>query len=295
MVFKPNDFLQPTSSEEVCDLLAKYGKHARIIAGGTAIYELAKRGLADEVEALISLSKLRLKYVLGDEHGLHIGALTTLSEFMSSDQIRNDTSIRILDEALHEIRPVQVREVGTVGGEICTSLPLLDLPTALLAVETQVVIQGPSGRRNVALEEFLVDFFLNTLRKGEFMIEALIPPQPTRCGAAFMKFGRTAYDFNLVTVGVRMSFDGENACSEARIFLGGVGRVPFRAVSSEAKLKGSAIDEQSIVRAIDALGQFKVIPQIHGDADYKREIAKVLLRDCIKRASQRALRVNIDG
>lgn len=292
MVFRPTDFFQPESSEEVCELLSKYGKHARIIAGGTAIYELAKRGLADEVQQLISLRKLPLKYVRGDAEGLHVGAAISLSEFLDSDQVRSVPSMRILSEALHEIRPVQVRAVATVGGEICTSLPLLDLPTALLAVDTRVVIQGPKGRRSIPLEQFLVDFFLNALRKGEFMIEALVPLQPPRSGATFMKFGRTAYDFNLVNVGVRLALDDKGICSEARIFLGGVGRVPMRVESSEAELRGKRVEDRVMYRAVEAIGEFKVIPQIHGAAEYKRDIAKVMLRESLKRASERALSVS---
>ena len=292
MVFKPSDYFQPTTPEEVCELLSKYGKHARILAGGTAIYELAKRGLADEVKEIISLRKIPLRYVRRDGEGLHVGSATTLADLMAAEQTRNDPSMLVLMEALHEIRPMQVRAVATVGVEICTSLPLLDLPTALLAVDTEVVIQGPTGRRTILLEEFLVDFFLNTLGKGEFMIEALIPTQPAHCGAAFMKFGRTAYDFNLVNAGVRLALDAKRVCMDPRIFLGGVGRVPFRAASSENELRGSEIDGQSISRAVEALGQFKALPQIHGDAEYKRDLAKVLLRDCIKRASERSLVVS---
>jgi len=292
MVFKPSDYFQPSTPEEVCELLSKYGKHARIIAGGTAIYELAKRGLADEVKEIISLRKVPLRYVRRDGEGLHVGSATTLADLMTAEQTRNDPSMLLLMDALHEIRPMQVRAVATVGGEICTSLPLLDLPTALLAVEAEIMIQGPTGRRTVPLEEFLVDFFLNTLGKGEFVIEALIPTQPARCGAAFMKFGRTAYDFNLVNVGVRLTFEAKRVCTDSRIFLGGVGRVPFRATSSENELRGSGIDERSVSHAVEALGQFKALPQIHGGPEYKRDLAKVLLRECIKRSSERSLVVS---
>jgi CO/xanthine dehydrogenase FAD-binding subunit len=107
-----------------------------------------------------------------------------------------------------------------------------------------------------------------------------------------MKFGRTAYDFNLVNIAVRLTFDAKRLCTDSRIFLGGVGRVPFRATSSENELKASEIDGRSISRAVEALGQFKALPQIHGDAEYKRDIAKVLLRECIKRASKRSLDVS---
>jgi len=289
MVFKPTDCFEPSTIDEVCELLLQYGKHARIIAGGTAIYELAKRGLADEVKQLISLRSVPLRYVRRDEEGLHVGATTTLAEFMTASVVVADASMRVLSEALHEIRPMQIQAVATVGGEICTSLPLLDLPPALLAVDAAVVIQGKKGRRTIPLGDFLVDFFLTALEKGEFMVEALIPKQPERSSSAFLKFGRTAYDFNLVNVACRLAFASKGTCSDVRIFLGGVGRVPLRALEVENELKGSSIDDPSISRAVSSLKMFKAIPQIHGDSEYKRDVALVLVRECLKRVAERAM------
>jgi len=289
MVFKPTDYFEPSTLSEVCELLLQYGKHARIIAGGTAIYELAKRGLADEVKQLISLRSVPLRYVRRDEEGLHVGATTTLAEFMTASELVADASLLVLSEALHEIRPMQVQTVATVGGEICTSLPLLDLPPALLAVDAAVVIQGKKGQRTIPLRNFLVDFFLNALEKGEFMVEVFVPKQPERSSSAFLKFGRTAYDFNLVNVACRLAFAANGTCSEARIFLGGVGRVPLRAVASEEDLKGERVDEKSISRAVGSLEKFRAIPQIHGDPEYKRDVALVLVRECLKRVAERAM------
>jgi carbon-monoxide dehydrogenase medium subunit len=284
MGFHPSDYFDPSTADEVCSLLTQYGKHARLIAGGTAIYELAKRGLADEVKQLISLRNLPLKYVLQDGEGLHIGATTSLADLARAVEIRADPSLRVVSEALSEIRPNQVRNVATIGGEICTSLPLLDLPPALLAVDTLLIVQGKGGKRSIPLSAFLVDFFLNALKPGEFLIEALVPKQPARSGSAFMKFGRTTYDFNLVNVATRLSLTSDNKCKDARIYLGGVGRVPIRATVSENELRGREIEDEAVDKASEALGAFKAIPQIHGDVEYKRDIARVLIRDCIKRA-----------
>lgn len=282
------DYFEPTTPEEVCGLLSQYGKQARVIAGGTAIYELAKRDMASEVKQLVSLRKVPLKYVRRDEQGLHVGATTPLAELAGSSEVNSDP-LQVLADALREIRPMQVRAVATVGGEICTSLPLLDLPPALLALDTIAIIQGESGRRTIPLNEFLVDFFLNALNRSEFLVEALIPKQPECSGSAFLKFGRTAYDFNLVNVATRLTLAQDGTCSDARIILGGVGRVPLRAAASENEIKGRRIDDETVARAAQALGEFKAIPQIHGDAGYKRDIARVLVRDCVRRAAERTL------
>lgn len=258
-----------------------------MIAGGTAIYELAKRGLADEVKQLISLRNLPLKYVSQDSDGLHIGTTTSLTELGRAPEIRENPALRVVAEALAEIRPNQIRNVATIGGEICTSLPLLDLPPALLAVDTILIVQGKDAKRRIPLTEFLVDFFLNALKPGEFLIEALIPKQPPDSASAFMKFGRTAYDFNLVNVATWISLTQNNTCKDVRIFLGGIGRIPVRAVASENELRGREVGDEVADKASLALGDFKIIPQIHGDAKYKQEIARVLIRDCVKRAIAR--------
>lgn len=289
MTFRPTDYFEPSTPEDVCGLLSQYGKHARVISGGTAIYELAKRGLADEVKQLISLRNVPLNYVRRDEHGLHVGSTMTLAELSEREEIRNEHSLQLLLESLQEIRPIQVKTVATVGGEICTSLPLLDFPSALLAVDAHVIIQGPKGRRSMALGDFLVDFFLNALESGEFLIETLIPKQPKHSGSAFMKFGRTAYDFNLVNVATRLTITPNEICSDSRIFLGGVGRVPVRATSSEGAMRQQRIDESAYARASEALDEFKAIPQIHGSPEYKRDIARVLVRNCLSRAAERAI------
>jgi len=288
MVFHPSDYSAPSTFQEVVRLLAAHGKHARIIAGGTAIYELAKRGLASEVQHLISLRKLPLKYVRRDQEGFHVGSTTTLAELAAALDLEGDQALGALRDALREIRPTQVRSVATVGGEVCTSLPLLDLPPALLAVDSQVTLHGQNGRRTIPLSEFMVDFFLTALRRDEFLEEVKIPTQPEHSASAFLKFGRTAYDFNLVNVAARISLSRDGGCIDARIYVGGVGRVPMRATASEFQIINRQIDDSTVSRASEALGEFKAIPQLHGDAEYKREIARILLRDCIRLAEERA-------
>jgi carbon-monoxide dehydrogenase medium subunit len=129
------------------------------------------------------------------------------------------------------------------------------------------------------------------LKTEEFLVEAIIPKQPQRCGSAFLKFGRTAYDFNLVNVAVSISVGNGETCSDARIYLGGVGRTPLRASVSEKEIKGKRIDNQAILKAAASLGHFMAIPQIHGNAEYKRDIARVLLRDCVCLAKERAVAI----
>ena len=280
--FNPTDHFEPSTPTETVSLLLEHGKTARVIAGGTAIYELVKRGMASDIRQLISLRKLPLNYVRADDEGIHIGTTTTISQLISSGDRISGPALSVVLEALHEIRPVQVRNVATIGGELCTSLPLLDLPPALLAVDATAIIFGPKGQRACPTSEFLVDLFLNALKRGEFLLEVLIPNQPERCASAFMKFGRTAYDFNLVNVATRLAFSNNGTCSDARIVLGGVGRVPIRAKSAEDELLGHLLDDARILRASDSLGEFRAIPQIHGSVEYKRHIAKVLIRDSVK-------------
>ncbi len=138
--FNPSDHFEPSTPTETATLLLQHGKTARIIAGGTAVYELVKRGMASDIRQLISLRKLPLNYVKADDEGIHIGATTTIAQLISAHDMISGPALRVVLEALHEIRPVQVRNVATIGGELCTSLPLLDLPPALLAIDAIAII-----------------------------------------------------------------------------------------------------------------------------------------------------------
>ena len=285
-LFRPKDYFKPQSLNETVELLAKYGDKAKLLAGGTTLYELAKRGMIPEVEALIDMQSLNLEYTKTEDEGLKIGSTSILSDLLAQDVFQQPEYAAIGD-ALHEIRPPQIRNVATLGGELCASLAFFDMPATALAMDFSLLVLSPTGERVISIDKFWIDYFLTTLKKGEVVTEIRVPKPPKGTGSAFLKLGRTAEDFALVNVGARITVEGDGICKEARIGLGGVARVPIRATKVEAGLNGKKLSLSNIVEATKPLEELKPTASIHGGPEYKRAISKVLVRDAVKKAVER--------
>jgi aerobic carbon-monoxide dehydrogenase medium subunit len=287
-LFRPTDFLFTEDTEEALGRLKTSGKRAHPIAGGTGFYELAKRGYVPEVKELVSLMKLGLSYVRDDEKDLTIGATTQLQSLLDSG-VANQYGLEAIGDALEEIRPVQIRNVATIGGEICISVPIVDLPTALVACNAAIKIKSPDkAERSVQLEDFYIDAFLTRLKYGEIVKEVIIPKKNSAEHSAFAKVGRTAYDFNLVNAAVSLSLKSDGKISSLRVVLGGIKRTPYRALGFEKKMIGKVPEEGAILDAAeDAFQKEKLLPSVHGSSEYKMALIPIILRDCVLKASER--------
>ncbi len=289
-IFRPEDFLYSDNREESLRKLKDGGKRAHAIAGGTGFYELARRGYIPEVKHLVSLMKLGLDYIRDDPSHLAIGATTRLQALLESGY-GDQKGLEAVGDAVREIRPVQIRNVATVGGEVCISVPIVDLPTALLACAASLKIVEPGGsERSFSLEQFYIDAFLTKLKYGEIVKEILVPKSSlTNDRSAFVKLGRTAYDFNLINAAVSLGVSDDGKLSSIRIFLGGIKRVPMRATNLEKRLMGKRIEEELVMEAAEAAFEKEaLLPSVHGSAEYKMAVLPVVVRDCVMKAYDRA-------
>ena len=151
------------------------GKHAHIIAGGTGFYELARRGYIPEVKHVVSVMRLGLDYIKNEQTSVTIGATTRLQNLLESG-VGETRGLEAIGDALREIRPIQIRNVATVGGEVCISVPIVDLPTALLACGASLkIFSQEGGEYSINLEDFYVDAFLTKLKYGEIVKEITLP------------------------------------------------------------------------------------------------------------------------
>ncbi|MGI0085702.1 MAG: FAD binding domain-containing protein, partial [Nitrososphaerales archaeon] len=220
LTFKPTSYLRPKTEEELSDLLKNFGERAKIIAGGTGIYEVAHRGLLAEIDVLIDISGLDLSYVSVESESLKIGATTTMSAMARSSELGSRRQFCGIFDALTAIQPLQVKNVATIGGAICTALPFFDLPVSLLSLDAAVRI-GPSNSRK-KLSEFLLGYFVAALEQGEFVEEIELTLASNRA-SAFQKFGLTHDDWALINCGVSLSLDGSRIVGPVIVFGGGVG------------------------------------------------------------------------
>ncbi|MHB1907935.1 MAG: FAD binding domain-containing protein [Nitrososphaerales archaeon] len=279
LAFKPRLFLRPKNETELEKYLLEFQERARIIAGGTGIYEIAHRGLLQELEALIDISSLGLSYVKKSHDSILVGATTTMSFLSHSQEIANTPSIAAIMDALRAIQPLQVKNVGTIAGSICTALPFFDLPITLAALDARVIL-GPKGKE-ISLDEFVKGYFEVDLASGEFVREVKIPL--SKSSSAFQKFAITHDDWAIVNCAAQVSSE------RSRIFFGGVGEKGVEAKNVEKALEGKELREDIVKNAFDSELEKDLSPpsDIRASSKYRLQIAKVIGRRTVLEAVRR--------
>jgi CO/xanthine dehydrogenase FAD-binding subunit len=290
--FKPHEYLVVSSESEASELLRKKGDKARIIAGGTGIYEVAHRGLFSDVECLVDVSGLKLSYIHREDGTLHLGACTTMTTIFENHELSRYPALGALYDALRAIQPLQVKNVATVGGAICTALPFFDLPIALIALDTNVVL-APNNR-TVSLLDFVQGFFAVDLKSGEFVKEVVIPlsEKAERIGSSFLKFALTGDDWAIINCSVRVTLDDGDEISSLRMcFGGGVGEKPVRVTRVEELLSGvNWNNQQKITKILEEHlpRELETITDLKASSKYRKRLAKVLAGRSIERAGRLA-------
>jgi CO/xanthine dehydrogenase FAD-binding subunit len=291
--FKPKSFLKPRNEEELSNCLKEFGDRCRIIGGGTGIYEIAHRGLLSEVEVLLDINGIELSYIDSEENRVRIGSSTTMSKLLKAREIIDLKQFGGLVDALKSIQPLQVKNVATIAGAICTALPFFDLPVALLSLRSKVRI-GPSGLTK-ELADFIKGYFSIDLAQGEFVKEIEVPIVKGNRASAFQKFSITHDDWALINCGVSVSTTTN--CKNAReisdpvvFFGGGVGEKPVRAKHIEKSLTGLEVNEKEIkdIFEKEVPEDLETITDIRSTAEYRLHLAKVIGRRTCLEALARA-------
>ena len=283
-LFRPKSYLKPRTLEEALSLLGDHGGSAKILAGGTDLLVEKPGG----VECLIDVSSLPLDYIREEGKGLRIGALTTIESINGSDILTGP--FQVLTEASNLFGHRNVRNLATIGGNLCSSVPSADMATPLMVLDSSVHIASLRGERTVPLEEFFVFVRENALKEDEMLIEVHVPPQPPRTGTAFEKIGRTSVDIALVNVAVRLTLGEDDVCSDVRIALSSVAPTPMRSSRTEGLLRGKGLDEALINEAAQAVSEeIRPISDVRSSAEYRRDASRVLAKRCILRALERAM------
>ena len=274
-----------TDSRHAVALLAEHGPSVKVLAGGSDLLVDLKL-MPDGPKAVVDISRAAdLKHIAITDQGLSIGALATHSEIMRSPIIKK--LFPALVDAAHTIGAVQTRNLGTLGGNLVTAVPSLDSGPTLIALEAQVVILGPAGRRRLALADFFTGPRKTDLKPGELLIEILIPKKNLGKPASFQKFGlRKGQALALVNVAASVWLKGEKSrFAEPRIALGAVAPTVIRAPQAEAYLEGRATTPEAMAEAGRiAAGEGKPISDFRASAEYRRELIAVLTRRALENA-----------
>lgn len=281
------DYYAPSSLEEAISLLEQLGDEAKILAGGHSLIPMMKLRFA-EVEHLIDINNVPgLSYVREEDGYLKIGAMTREAELEDASIVKEKYPIFI--DAAKLIADPQVRNMGTIGGNIAHGDAANDHPAVMLALRAEVIATGPSGQRTIPIDEFFYGFYMTALQPNEILTEIRIPVQASGSGGAYHKLERKVGDYATAGVGVQLTLDSSGVCTQIGIGLTNVNPTPLRATRSEDALRGKVITEALIAEAAGyASEDCSPSSDLRGDEEYKRAMVGVLTKRMIKKAMERA-------
>ncbi len=281
------EYHAPSTITEALDQISQYGDKGKVVAGGTDLLVSMKKREAMP-EHLINLKEIEaLKGITYDEtEGIKIGALTTIGDIERAEVVK--AKFRPLWDAVKVMAAQQVRNLGTIGGNLCSAAPSADTAPPLMALGASLKLTGVIHERVVPVEDFFKAPGESVLKPEEILTEILIPNLPDNSGGAYIKLmRRNAMDLALVGVAAWLRLD-EKTCTEARIALGAVAPTPIRAHTTESVLTHKDVDEDLIEEAGKKASQeAKPIDDIRASQAYRKEMIKVLMKRAIKKACER--------
>jgi len=277
---KQFEYYKPLSLKEAWELKKKI-PGSLFIAGGTDVLVGIKN---NEIHppALISLRSIPGLNSIDTGEVTRIGALASISDIIQNPELRED--FPVLVEAAKSLGSVQIRNVATIGGNLCNCSPCADMALPLLVMEAKVRLQTAKEKREIPIDEFFKGPGESCLASHEILTDILLEPPPKNTKAVFMKKGRVKMDLAVASVAVRLDMEG-NKCLKACIAAGSVAPVPLRLSKVETVLEGATLTQKHTVKA-QRLAEDNVIPitDIRSTEEYRRKMTGVLVKRAVERA-----------
>jgi carbon-monoxide dehydrogenase medium subunit len=278
----------PDTVDDCLRILAERGPETKLVAGGTDLLPQLKNGLLKPARVidLSGVDELRV-LIAEDGRGFRVGASVT------ARRLERDPRIRALYPSLAEsgalVGSVQVRNLATIGGNVCNAAPSADMAPPLLALDAEAVVAGPQGRRRVPLASFFLGVRRTVLTPNELLIEFIIPQPGSRSGGNYLRHTpRRELDIAIVGVASQVTL-ADGVCVKARIALAAVAPIPLRATAAEQALEGQRLTPERIEQAAAlAVEAARPISDQRGSVEYRRHLVRVLTRRTLTTALARA-------
>ena len=286
-------FFAPTDSSQLCGLMAEH-PDAVLVAGCTDVGLWVTKQHRD-IDTLIYLGNIKTLREMNEQRGsLQIGAMVTYSQALQCIAGHYPD----FAEMIRVLGGLQVRNVGTIGGNIANGSPIGDTPPVLIALGATVCLRSSSGVREIALEDFYIDYGQQDLRRGEFLESVRLPlPKPGWRLCCYKVSKRREQDISAVSAAfhVHLSNDGPTRqVTEIRVAYGGMAGIPKRAMALEKALLGQAWNSAAVTPLLDALDEdFTPLSDLRASADYRREVARNLVLRCVLETGQDAACVRL--
>ncbi len=280
------EYHRPASLSDAVGLLSSLGDDALLVAGGHSLIPMMKLRMALP-EHLVDLQDLQaLKFISVSNRQISLGAMVTQSELISSEELH--AACPIIREAALQIADPQVRNLGTIGGNVANGDPGNDMPAIMQALGASYVLVGPDGERRVAARDFYEAAYFTTRTDGEILTAINFDAPGIGHGSAYLKQKRKIGDYATAAAAVILEMSG-GKCASASIGLTNVGDTPLWAEEASSILVGSTLDEGTIQQAVAAA---KAITDPASDGrgpkDYRTHIAGIMVQRAIASARSRA-------
>ena len=267
---------------EALQLMAQHSG-AKLLAGGHSLLPMMKLRLA-QPPALIDIGRIsELVGVSSDDSRLRVGSLTTHAQLTDSDLLQQHCPL--LSEAAGLIADPQVRNKGTIGGNLAHADPGSDLPAVILALDGIVHTTGPHGDRQIKTAEFFLDLLTTDLQPGELITEIELPTLAEGTGSSYLKFEHPASGYAVCGAAAIVELAADGTCQSASLCFNGVSATPHRAAAVSEALVGGKLEDATIDSAVNEhLKVAEPLGDIYASAEYRVEMAKVFGRRALSSA-----------
>ncbi|MDH2905202.1 MAG: xanthine dehydrogenase family protein subunit M [Methanomassiliicoccales archaeon] len=281
------EYMAPTTLSEALESMERLGDDAKVLAGGQSLIPLMKLRFAS-FPNIIDISRINgLKFIRYEGGMLRLGPMTTTAELEGSAEVAKYFPA-IADAAKHIADPL-IRNMGTVGGNVCHADPGNDLPAVMISLGAEFHIKSKKGTRKVNAADFFVDTFVTSIGRGELLAEISIPAGDHLTGSAYIKHKRRAGDFSVAGVAVCLSFSEDHKCMSAGIGLTSVGPKAIKARKAEDELTGRVIDGNAVKEAAEAaVEESDPADDFYGTREFKRHVLLGITAEAITLAASRA-------
>lgn len=280
------EYLSPKTVDEALSLLSQHDGEARPMAGGTDLLLKMKRREVAPLY-LVGLKNISgLDYIeYDDAQGLRFGPLVTIHGMEKSPIIKE--KFPILSQAASTIGSLQIRNLGTVVGNLCNALPSADMIPSLIILGAKIKTISIEGERIIAVEDFVAGPGQTVLAHDELAVEVQVPFLPPQSGGAYLKHThREAMDLAIISVATLITLD-EGMCSEVKVCLGTVGPTQIRATKAEQILRGKPFSPGLVKEASEmASAESQPRSSIRGSAEYRKEMVRILTARALNKAKQ---------
>jgi len=279
------DYHAPRTVQDAVGLLTQLGSDAKLLAGGHSLLPMMKLRFAQPAH-LIDLNRIdELRGVADHGDYVVIGAMTVENDLIESPVLR--AKVPLLSEAATLIADPQVRNRGTIGGDIAHGDPANDHPALALALDASFSLQGPEGRRDVKADDFFLGIYTTALAEDEILVSIRVPAFAARTGWAYEKLKRKTGDWATAGAAVVLRLDA-GVVSHVRIALTNVAPTAIRVTTAEDALLGQALTDASINAAAEAaMAACDPAEDLRGDIEYKTAMAGQMLKRAIRAAAAR--------